>query len=291
MTDKNVLINNNDSSNKDDKKANLYLEEVINKIKNGEITDKDRIKKFLSELLFSLETGDIKLIEKKGSSYLLNRWIKEGILFIFKYFEIKEFFPFNMEGVKFNDKFDYRGTNNLFRLVPGGTSIRRGTFIDKGVVIMPPSFINVGAYIGANTMIDSLVLVGSCAQIGKNCHISAGTIIGGVLEPPNELPVIIEDNVFIGGNCGIYEGVLVEEGAVIGTGTIINSSTPIIDINTGNIYYKRVPAGSVVIPGGKKKIINGDEYIFQTPLIIKKKEDISDHSKIQLNEILRDFYK
>lgn len=265
------------------------LEFFIKKIINNEINNKKIIKKILNYLLESIENGEVRIVEKTENEYKLNKWVKEGILAIFRHFETKDFFPYNIKNVKFNDKFEYRGTNNLFRLVPGGTSIRRGTFIDKGVVIMPPSFINVGASIGENTMIDSVVLVGSCAQIGKNCHISAGTIIGGVLEPANEMPVIIEDNVFIGGNCGIYEGVIIEKDSVIGTGTIINSSTPIIDVNSGETFYKRVPQGSIVIPGGKKKIFDDKEYIFQTPLIIKKKDEISDISKIELNKILRDF--
>ena len=266
----------------------ISFEEMIYKIKeNPDKFDKNEVLQILNEILCKLEKGEIKISEKKDNIYIVNQWIKEAILLIFKYFDLKEYKLFNIEDVKFNDKFDYRGTNGLFRFVPGGSSIRRGTFIDKNVIIMPPSFINVGAYIGENTMIDSLVLIGSCAQIGKKCHISAGTIIGGVLEPVNDNPVIIEDNVFIGGNCGIYEGVIVEEGSVIGTGTIINSSTPIIDVNKEKVYYKRVPKRSVVIPGGKKKIINGIEYFFQTPLIIKTRDELSNQDKVKLNEDLR----
>jgi 2,3,4,5-tetrahydropyridine-2-carboxylate N-succinyltransferase len=167
--------------------------------------------------------------------------------------------------------------------------VRRGAFIGAKVVIMAPSFINIGAYVDDGTMVDSLVLVGSCARVGKNVHIGAGTIIGGVLEPPNSNPVIIEDNAFIGGSCGIYEGCLVEANAVIGAGTIITARTPIVDIETGEEFYGRVPQNAVVVPGGRpKKGNNGKEYILQTPLIIKRR-DPAVSAKLAMEDSLRIF--
>lgn len=299
---------------------NNLIKKEIEEIKNGKISDENRIINILNTLLDLLDEGKIKVVTKIENNYEVNEWIKDGILLIFKYFKLKKitnpFIEYHLNNNKnfkkesssknnlnknnhinnnldkligFYDKIDIKGSDGTFRFVPGGSSIRRGSFIGKGTIVMPPTFINIGAYIDENTMIDSTTLVGSCAQIGKHCHISAGTIIGGVLEPLNARPVIIEDNCFIGGNCGVYEGVIIEKNCIIGTGTIINGSTPIIDVNTGKKYYKCIPEGSVVIPGGKKKIINGEEYIFQTPLIIKNRNEISDSSKVELNELLRDF--
>ncbi len=260
------------------------MEKQILEIVNNKITNEKEIKEILDNFINSLDKGNIRVAEKLNNEYKINQWVKQGILLLFKYLEIKKYDFINANYI---DKFEYKGSDGTFRLVPGGTSIRKGSFIGKNVIIMPPSFINVGAYVDEGTMIDSTVLVGSCAQIGKNCHISAGTMIGGVIEPLTASPVIIEDNCFVGGNCGLYEGVHIEENCVIGTGTIINASTPIIDINTGKKYYKKVPKGSVVIPGGKKKVINGEEYVFQTPLIVKNIKDISDKSKVELNQDLR----
>jgi len=264
----------------------LGLREKINDILSGTMTDKGDILAVLRELIDSLDAGETRVVAKTDGRYEVLTWVKQGILLIFKYFDMKEY---SMSGISFNDKFGYKGTNGQFRFVPGGSSIREGCYIAKGVILMPPTFVNVGAYIDESTMIDSVTLVGSCAQIGKKCHISAGTIIGGVLEPLNANPVIIEDNVFVGGNCGLYEGVLIERNSVIGTGTIINASTPVTDVETGEIYYGKVPEGSVVIPGGKKKIIRGKEYMFQAPLIIKKRENITDQDKVKTNDLLREF--
>ncbi len=138
---------------------------------------------------------------------------------------------------------------NGVRIVPGGSSVRTGAYLAPSVIMMPPAYVNIGAYVGEGTMIDSHALVGSCAQVGKHVHLSAASQLGGVLEPVGALPVIIEDNVFIGGNCGIYEGTIVEENAVIGTGVIINSSTAIYDATTGE-YIKAGADGRIVVPSG-----------------------------------------
>jgi 2,3,4,5-tetrahydropyridine-2-carboxylate N-succinyltransferase len=181
------------------------------------------------------------------------------------------------------------------RVVPGGTSVRSGAYVAPGTVIMPPSYINTGAYVDSGCMIDSHALVGSCAQIGSNVHISAGSQIGGVLEPVNAMPVIVEDNVFIGGNCGLYEGTIIEENAVIGTGVIINGSTPLFDNSSGEFIRKndvsplKVPAGAVVV-AGSRPVRNGpgkDQGIHLYCPVIIKYRDQKTSSSVTLEELLR----
>lgn len=185
--------------------------------------------------------------------------------------------------------------NQGVRIVPGGSAIRNGAFIAKGVICMPPMYINIGAYIDEGTMIDSHALVGTCAQIGKNVHISAASQIGGVLEPPGASPVIIEDNVMIGGNSGIYEGIIVRKNAVIATGTIINASTKVYDIINNTILQStsnknlEIPENAVVVPGSRK--INGDFALenglsIATPLIIKYRDNKTS-AKVALEDALR----
>jgi 2,3,4,5-tetrahydropyridine-2-carboxylate N-succinyltransferase len=188
-----------------------------------------------------LESGDLRVACKSKNGWEINSWVKSVILWGFKYGVMKEY---GGNPLSFHDKNTYpvrtfRPDDNI-RVVPGGTSVRSGAYVAPGTVIMPPSYVNTGAFIDKGCMIDSHSLVGSCAQIGKNVHISAGTQIGGVLEPVNAMPVIIEDNVFVGGNCGIYEGTVIEENAVVGTGVILNGSTPLYD-NTTVILRKMMP--------------------------------------------------
>jgi 2,3,4,5-tetrahydropyridine-2-carboxylate N-succinyltransferase len=181
------------------------------------------------------------------------------------------------------------------RIVPGGSSIRDGCYIGKGVTCMPPMFVNAGAYVGDGTMIDSHALVGSCAQIGRNCHISAASQIGGVLEPVGALPVIVEDDVLIGGNCGVYEGTVVKAQAVLGTGTILNRSTPIYDLVRGQIYRAMddeplcVPEGAVLVAGSRAVTIGpGRDWgiSIYTPVIVKYRDERTG-AKIQLEDLLR----
>ena len=181
------------------------------------------------------------------------------------------------------------------RIVPGGSSIRDGCYVGKGVTCMPPMYINVGAYVDEGTMVDSHALVGSCAQIGRKCHISAAAQIGGVLEPVGALPVIIEDEVLVGGNCGVYEGTVVKSRAVLGTGTILNRSTPVYDIVTGEVHSASadgdeplvipenavVVAGSRAIPQGRGKDWNLSLY---TPVIVKYRDAKTD-AKVQLEDL------
>jgi 2,3,4,5-tetrahydropyridine-2,6-dicarboxylate N-succinyltransferase len=187
------------------------------------------------------------------------------------------------------------GPGDGVRIVPGGSSIRDGVYLGKGVTCMPPMYINVGAWVGEGTMVDSHALVGSCAQIGRFCHLSAAAQIGGVLEPVGALPVIIEDEVLVGGNCGVYEGTVVKKRAVLGTGTILNRSTPVYDLVRGEVLTATadqplvipeeavVVAGSRAITSGKGKEWNISLY---TPVIVKYRDSRTD-AKLQLEDLLR----
>jgi 2,3,4,5-tetrahydropyridine-2-carboxylate N-succinyltransferase len=184
---------------------------------------------------------------------------------------------------------------NKIRIVPGGSSIRDGCYIAPSVVCMPPMYVNVGAYVDEGTMIDSHALVGSCAQIGKRVHISAAAQIGGVLEPIGAMPVIVEDDVLIGGNCGVYEGTIVRERAVLGTGTILNGSTPVYDLVRGEVYKRtnekplEIPAGAVVVAGSRAVTSEkGKEWNISlyTPVIVKYRDEKTDQA-VQLEEFLR----
>ena len=244
----------------------------------------------------ALELGELRVAYKLDGEWAINSWVKSVILWGFKYGVMKEY---GGNPLSFHDKNTYpvrtfRPDDNI-RVVPGGTSVRSGAYVAPGTVIMPPSYVNTGAFIDKGCMIDSHSLVGSCAQIGKNVHISAGTQIGGVLEPVNAMPVIIEDNVFVGGNCGIYEGTVIEENAVVGTGVILNGSTPLYDNTTGDFLRKsdsmplRVPAGAVVV-AGSRPVRNGpgkDQGIhLYCPVIIKYRDQKTSGS-VTLEELLR----
>jgi 2,3,4,5-tetrahydropyridine-2-carboxylate N-succinyltransferase len=186
------------------------------------------------------------------------------------------------------------------RIVPGGSSIRDGAYIGRGVVCMPPMFVNVGAYVGDGTMIDSHALVGSCAQIGRNCHISAGSQIGGVLEPVGAMPVIIEDDVLVGGNSGVYEGTVVKRRAVLGTGTILNRSIPVYDLVRDAVYTASetsageslplvIPAEAIVVPGSRavSHSVGAKHGLSLQCAVIVKYRDSKTDSRIQLEDLLR----
>jgi 2,3,4,5-tetrahydropyridine-2-carboxylate N-succinyltransferase len=252
---------------------------------------------YFSQFKEALNSGVIRIAEKKNDKWIVNNWVKKGILLGFR---IGEFHNYSInDQFTFYDKSTYPlkkiSLSDNVRIVPGGSSVRDGCYISPGVVCMPPMYINVGAYVGAGTMIDSHALVGSCAQIGKRVHVSAAAQIGGVLEPIGALPVIIEDDVLIGGNCGIYEGVIIHEKAVIASGTIITSSTPVYDLVKKRIYRKNkelpleIPIGAVVVPGsrqiednwGKKKGL-----AITTPVIVKYRDKKTDQS-VELEKWLR----
>lgn len=200
------------------------------------------------DILARLEKGEIRAAEKKDGEWQVNVWVKEAILAGFRLGKLSDMsegrFPFFDKDTYPVHKFTLE---DKIRIVPGGSSVRRGAYLAPSVIMMPPSFVNVGAYVDEGTMVDSHALVGSCAQIGKNVHIAAAAQIGGVLEPAGALPVIVEDNVFIGGNCGVYEGVILRENCVLGTGVIINKSIPVYDA-VNDSWIKADEKGRVIIP-------------------------------------------
>jgi 2,3,4,5-tetrahydropyridine-2-carboxylate N-succinyltransferase len=265
--------------------------------KEIKINEQERYSVFAVELLSQLNQGKIRVAEQIDGVWHTNTWIKEAILLLFKFGKLTDYSIDN--NFRYYDK-DTIPLRPIFkeeniRIVPGGSSVRSGSYIAKGVIVMPPAYINIGAYIDEGTMVDSHALVGSCAQLGKNIHLSAASQIGGVLEPANALPVIIEDNVMIGGNCGIYEGVIVRKGAVLGSGVIITSSMKIFDIVNDDIIQKEegktleIPENAVVVAGSR--ILNSDfaktnGLSLYTPIIIKYR-DKSTSAKTALNEILR----
>ena len=244
-----------------------------------------------------LNAGRARAAEKIDGEWRVNTWIKQGILLGFRIGALQDMSV--NERFIYYDKHTYPlkaiGPNDGVRLVPGGSAIRDGCYLGRGVTCMPPMYVNTGAYVDDSTMIDSHVLVGSCAQIGKRVHLSAGAQIGGVLEPVGALPVIIEDEVLVGGNCGVYEGTIVRNGAVLGAGVILTASTPVYDLVKDEIHRKtadrplQIPAHAVVIPGtrpftqGKGKELGLSIY---TPIIVKYRDEKTDRA-IQLEDALR----
>src|SRR5580692_4155638 len=249
----------------------------------------------------AVNRGEVRAAEPDASAptgWRVNSWVKKGILLGFRMGGVVSM-SHDGAGQAFFDKATYPlksvSLANALRIVPGGSSLRDGCFVGKGVTCMPPMFINVGAYVGEQTMVDSHALVGSCAQIGKSCHISAAAQIGGVLEPVGAMPVIIEDEVLVGGNCGVYEGTIVKRGAVLGTGTILNRSTPVYDIVRGKVYAATetepliVPEEAVVVAGSRAlpRGVGKDWGIsLYTPVIVKYRDSKTD-AKIQLEDLLR----
>jgi 2,3,4,5-tetrahydropyridine-2,6-dicarboxylate N-succinyltransferase len=246
----------------------------------------------------ALNSGEIRAAEPdefSATGWRVNAWVKQGILLGFRMGAIVDM----SAGLPFFDKSTYpvrRFTpEDGVRIVPGGSSIRDGAYLGKGVTCMPPMFVNVGAHVGEGTMIDSHALVGSCAQIGLRCHISAASQIGGVLEPVGGMPVIVEDDVLIGGNCGVYEGSIVKRGAVLGTGTILNRSTPVYDLARNEIYRATddkpliIPENAVVV-AGSRAVSHGPGkdwgLSIYTPVVVKYRDSRTD-SRIQLEDLLR----
>lgn len=249
-----------------------------------------------NEVLSALETGELRVAEKTGGEWRVNTWVKEVILAGFRLGKITDMsagqFPFFDK-----DTYPVRGfrQEDGVRIVPGGTSIRRGAYLAPGAIVMPPSYINVGAYVGEGTMVDSHVTIGSCAQVGCHIHISAATQIGGVLEPAGAMPTIIEDGAFVGGNCGIYEGTIVREQAVIASGVIITASTALYDATTGEFVPRNadgrvvVPRGAVVVSGSRpvsKGPGAGSGVSLYCPVIVKYRDDKTSGS-VSLEELLR----
>ena len=249
----------------------------------------------------SLNAGEIRAAEPYAlapSGWRVNGWVKKGILLGFRMGEIVDM---SVDPLRqpFFDKDTYpvrrMTVSNGVRIVPGGSSIRDGCYIGRGVTCMPPMYINTGAYVDDGTMVDSHALVGSCAQIGKNCHISAASQIGGVLEPVGALPVVIEDDVLVGGNCGVYEGTVVKRRAVLGTGTILNRSMPLYDLVNGVVHRATdeqplvVPEGAVVVAGSRAVTKGpGKDWGISVyaPVIVKYRDERTD-TRIQLEDLLR----
>jgi len=249
----------------------------------------------------ALNAGAVRAAEpdpNSKSGWRVNGWVKKGILLGFRMGAVVDM-SIDPTRQPFFDKTTYpvkRFTSESgVRIVPGGSSIRDGCFVGRGVTCMPPMYINTGAYVGDGTMVDSHALVGSCAQVGGNCHISAGSQIGGVLEPVGALPVIIEDEVLIGGNCGVYEGTVVKRRAVLGTGTILNRSTPVYDLARSAVYRATdeeplvIPEQAVVVAGSRAVTSGpGKQWgiSLYTPVIVKYRDEKTD-TKIQLEDLLR----
>jgi len=256
------------------------------------------LQQFAEEFIGMLNRGEIRAAERNDNGdWTINQWVKQGILLLFRYGRLID--------VSINKSFNYFDKHTLplrpfnlednVRLVPGGSSIRTGSYVAKGVICMPPMYVNIGAYIDSGSMIDSHALVGTCAQIGKNVHISAASQIGGVLEPIGSRPVIIEDNVTVGGNCGVYEGVLVRKNAVLGSGVILNGSTPVFDtVKERKIIPTRehpleIPEGAVVVAGNRLlRTVFGESFGLgiYAPIIVKYRDEKTS-AKTALEEFLR----
>lgn len=239
------------------------------------------------EVIDHLDRGTLRVAEKIDGQWITHAWIKQAVLL---YFSITDMKMSEAGPMYFYDKIPIKSDLQAqgVRVVPPGT-VRYGAHLEKGCVVMP-GYVNIGAYVGSGTMVDTWATVGSCAQIGKNVHLSGGVGIGGVLEPPQAAPVIIEDGAFIGSRCIVVEGVRVEERAVVGAGVVLTASTQIIDVTQEKevIHKGVVPAGSVVIPGARPKVFPAGTYDVPCALIIGQRTAQTD-LKTSLNDVLRTF--
>jgi 2,3,4,5-tetrahydropyridine-2-carboxylate N-succinyltransferase len=264
------------------------------------IGDAEALKVFL-ELRKELEAGRVRAAEPDAASALgwrVNAWVKRGILLGFRLGQMVDLSS-GGEALSFVDKATYPARRftpqDGVRVVPGGSSVRSGAYVASGVVCMPPMYINAGAYVDEGTMVDSHALVGSCAQIGKRVHLSAAAQIGGVLEPVNASPVIIEDDVLVGGNTGVYEGTVVRSRAVLAAGTVLTRGTPVYDVVRGEIYRATaqtpliIPSGAVVVPGSRAVTSGkGKDWglSLATPVIVKYRDEKTELS-LALEDLLR----
>lgn len=243
----------------------------------------------VNALLDALEAGEVRAAERDADgNWSAVTWVKRGILLGFQVGTLVDMSP-DKEIFRFFDKSTYPPRNlsleDGVRVVPGGSTIRRGAYVARGVVCMPPMYVNVGAHIGTGTMVDSHALVGSCAQVGERVHLSAAAQIGGVLEPVNASPVIVEDDVIVGGNSGIYEGTVVRHRAVIGAGVVLTRGTPVFDLVNEKVirgsaeHPLEIPSGAVVVPGARRvssKWGEAEGLSLQTPVIVKYRDDKTD---------------
>ncbi len=254
-----------------------------------ELEEEDAEKAVLA-LIGALERGEVRAAERGADGvWRAVAWVKQGILLGFRMGRMTDMSLGGKSSFRFFDKHLFPTqpiqASQGVRIVPGGSTIRRGAYVAKGVVCMPPMYINVGAWVGRGTMVDSHALVGSCAQVGERVHLSAASQLGGVLEPVNATPVVIEDDAFIGGNCGIYEGTIVRRRAVIASGVILTRGTPVYDVVRETVYRAagdrslEIPEGAVVVPGARRlggAFADAHELSVQTPLIVKYRDDGTD---------------
>ncbi len=257
-----------------------------------------RARSAVSALLAALERGEVRAAEASPAGWVVHAWVKRGIVLAFRVGEDRDVdlppvFHFRDRDT-LPPRPDARGPGGA-RVVPGGTSIRRGAYVGRGVVVMPPAFVNVGARVEEGTMIDSHALVGSCAQIGRRVHLSAGAQVGGVLEPIGALPVIVEDDAFVGGGCGLFEGVRVGAGAVLAPGVVLTRSVPLYDLVRGEVLRAgageslAVPAGAVVVPGSRPAtgaFAHRHGLQLQAPVVVKYRDAGTDATLV-LEQALR----
>jgi 2,3,4,5-tetrahydropyridine-2,6-dicarboxylate N-succinyltransferase len=272
------------------------LQPEIEKLASSGVLEGNAREIFL-EFRDALTRGEIRAAERINGEWRVNAWVKQGILLGFRLGQLAKMSSGECLSFVDKDTFPARkfSVEDGIRVVPGGSSVRVGAYVSPSVICMPPMFINTGAYVDEGTMIDSHALVGSCAQIGKRVHLSAAAQIGGVLEPVNAAPVIIEDDVLVGGNCGVYEGTLVRSRAVMGAGVILTRSTPLYDLVRGEVYRAsedkplEVPEGAVVVPGSRA--VNKREAAewaisLYAPVIVKYRDEKTDRG-VELEDWLR----
>src|SRR5215510_7190237 len=275
--------------------------QITSLFEQGGAAPKEEAREAFFQLREDLSAGRVRAAEPDEASptgWRVNVWVKQGILLGFRFGDIVDMgvgrgrWPFfDKDTLPLKRLDDSSGV----RVVPGGSSIREGAYLGNGVICMPPMYINVGAYVGDGTLVDSHALVGSCAQIGRRVHISAAAQIGGVLEPVGAIPVIVEDDVLVGGNCGVYEGAIIRRRAVLASGTIITGSTPIYDLPNGRIIKPEagqpliVPEGAVVVPGARAVTVGaGKEWglSLATPVVVKYRDERTD-ARTELERWLR----
>ena len=264
-----------------------HLETEIDQLyAEGERADRGAAREAFARLRAALSSGAARAAEPDASAstgWRVNAWVKRGILLGFRFGETVDLTVDHGRWPFFDkDTLPLKRLDAGVRVVPGGSSVRDGAYLGRGVICMPPMYINIGAWVGDATLVDSHALVGSCAQVGSRVHVSAGAQIGGVLEPVGAMPVVIEDDVMVGGNCGVYEGTVVKRRAVLAAGTIITASTPIYDLANGRILEPSpdaptvVPEGAVVVPGTRPVTSGpGREWGLSvaTPIIIKYRDE------------------
>ena len=273
-------------------------ENIESLVAAGSGANKAAARAAFDELKTALEAGTVRSAQpdfSTPSGWRVNTWVKQGILLGFRFGDLVEM----SAGLPFYDKdtqtVQSPGVAAGVRIVPGGSAIRGGAFVARGVICVPPMYINIGAYVGEGTLVDSHALIGSCAQIGARVHVSAAAQIGGVLEPVGALPVIVEDDVLVGGNTGIYEGAVIKQRAVIAAGTVLTGSTPVYDLVNGTIIKPSpghplvIPEGAVVVPGARAVTVGAGKVwglSLATPVIVKYRDDKTD-ARTELEQWIR----